>query len=296
MDIISVDNITVDYGGGKGVFDLSFSVKKGEVLGFLGPNGAGKTTTIRQLMGFAHPDKGKCSILGLDCKTKSAEIQKSLGYLPGEIAFMGDMTGMNFIKFIADLKGLKDLSRAHELIEYFELNTSGKIKRMSKGMKQKIGLVCAFMQNPDIIIMDEPTSGLDPLMQVKFIDLVKSEKERGATVLMSSHMFEEIEKTCDRAVIIKSGKLVANEDIKTLKENKRKGFVVTLSDNDEADKFAKEVSSVESIENNVVTVGIHGDIMPFIKTLANYQIVNLEPVTQSLENLFMHYYGGGAND
>jgi ABC-2 type transport system ATP-binding protein len=296
MEVLAVDNITVDYGGGKGVFDLSFSVGEGEVLGFLGPNGAGKTTTIRQLMGFAHPDKGGCKILGLDCKTKSAEIQNSVGYLPGEIAFMDDMTGMQFIKFIAEMKGIKDLSRADELISYFELNTSGKIKKMSKGMKQKIGIVCAFMQNPKILILDEPTSGLDPLMQNKFVELIRTEKERGATILMSSHMFEEIERTCDKAVIIKSGRLVANEDMNTLKETKRKGFVVTIDTDDMAEKFANEVTGVESIKDNKVTVGIQGDIMPFIKILAKYQVTNLEPVTQNLENLFMHYYGGGYND
>jgi ABC-2 type transport system ATP-binding protein len=296
MDVLVVDNITVDYGGGKGVFDLSFSVGEGEVLGFLGPNGAGKTTTIRQLMGFAHPDKGSCKILGLDCKTKSAEIQNSVGYLPGEIAFMDDMTGMQFIKFIAQMKGIKDLSRADELISYFELNTNGKIKKMSKGMKQKIGIVCAFMQNPKILILDEPTSGLDPLMQNKFVELIRTEKERGATILMSSHMFEEIERTCDKAVIIKSGRLVANEDINTLKETKRKGFVVTIDTDDMAKKFANEVTGVESIKDNKVTVGIQGDIMPFIKILAKYQVTDLEPVTQNLENLFMHYYGGEYND
>jgi len=296
MDVIVVDNITVDYGGGKGVFDLTFKVRSGEVLGFLGPNGAGKTTTIRQLMGFAHPDKGSCSILGLDCKIKTAKIQKDIGYLPGEIAFMGDMTGMQFIKFIADMKGLKDLTHAYELISYFELNTSGKIKKMSKGMKQKIGIVCAFMQNPKILIMDEPTSGLDPLMQNKFVELVRLEKEKGTTILMSSHMFEEIERTCDRAVIIKEGKLVAVEDMGTLKETKRKGFIVTMQNSIMAESFANEVDGVESVKENVVTVGVKGDIMPFIKALGKYTILNLEPVTQSLENLFMHYYGGVEND
>lgn len=167
MKVIDIQGITKDYGRNKGVFDVSFSVNKGEVLGFLGPNGAGKTTTIRQLMGFIKPDKGTVTIQGKDCFSKSNIIQKSLGYLPGEIAFMDDMSGIEFIKFIANMKKMKDFSRAEELMKFFELDAGGRIQKMSKGMKQKIGIVCAFMQDPDILILDEPTSGLDPLMQNK---------------------------------------------------------------------------------------------------------------------------------
>ena len=198
-NIIEIDHITKDYGNGRGVFDISFQVKKGEVLGFLGPNGAGKTTTIRQLMGFLRPDSGSVQILGMDCFHDAHKIAGSLGYLPGEIAFIDAMTGIKFIRFIANMKGMKDLGRAPELMERFELNPSAKIKKMSKGTKQKIGIICAFMQDPDILLLDEPTSGLDPLMQNEFIDLILEEKERGKTILLSSHIFEEVERTCDRA-------------------------------------------------------------------------------------------------
>jgi ABC-2 type transport system ATP-binding protein len=202
MRVIEIDQITKDYGNGKGVFDISMTVEQGEVMGFLGPNGAGKTTTIRQLMGFIHPDSGQVRINGLNCFAKAHEIQKSLGYLPGEIAFMDDMTGLEFIRFIAEMKHLKSLNRAKELMAYYELDLKGKIKKMSKGMKQKLGIVCAFMQEPEILILDEPTSGLDPLMQNKFIEMLKLEKQKGKTILMSSHIFEEVEKTCDRVAII----------------------------------------------------------------------------------------------
>ncbi|WP_258728733.1 ABC transporter ATP-binding protein [Bacillus atrophaeus] len=296
MNAISVNGITVDYGDGKGVFNLSFSVKKGEVLGFLGPNGAGKTTTIRQLMGFARPGSGSCTISDLDCKTHAAEIQKHVGYLPGEIAFMDDMTGMQFIKFVAEMRGLRDLSRAHKLIEYFELNPGGKIKKMSKGMKQKIGIVCAFMHNPETLILDEPTSGLDPLMQSKFIDLIAEEKKKGTTILMSSHMFEEIERLCDRAIIIKAGRLMADEDIKSLGAKKRLGFVVTLKTDEMAEAFAEEPIEVESIKGTRVTVKLQGDIMPLIHAMGRYHVVGLEPISQKLEDLFMNFYGGAKND
>ena len=291
MNVIEIKHLTKDYGSEKGVFNLDLSVKKGEVFGFLGPNGAGKTTTIRHLMGFIHPDKGSCSINGLSCSKDSHIIQKNLGYLPGEIAFMDDMTGINFIKFISEMKGVKDFSRAQELINMFSLDPSGKIKKMSKGMKQKIGIVCAFMNNPDIIILDEPTSGLDPLMQSKFLDLILSEKEKGKTIFMSSHIFDEIERTCDRTAIIKNGKLVAIEDMKTLSSSKHKSYIITFLNEEMAKNFINDGFNVKEIVKNQVTVSIKGKVMPLIHALGKYEVKSLDIKTQSLEELFMHYYG-----
>ena len=296
MNVIEIKNLTKDYGDRKGIFNINFSVRKGEVLGFLGPNGAGKTTTIRHLMGFSKADKGKCSINGLNCFEYSSEIQKELGYLPGEIAFLDDMTGIKFIKFVAEMKGIKDLLRAEELIKRFDLNPNGKIKKMSKGMKQKIGIICAFMQEPDILILDEPTSGLDPLMQNEFVKLIKEEKDKGRTILMSSHSFEEIEKTCDRAAIIKQGEIVAVENISILKESKQKIYNITFENVNMVNEFIKEGFKVKDVNDNNVTIAIKGDIMPFIKALTKYKVLNLESYTQSLEDLFMHFYGGENND
>ena len=296
MNVIEITNLTKDYGNKKGIFNVSFSVKKGEVLGFLGPNGAGKTTTIRHLMGFSKPQKGSCSINGLSCFENSSKIQNSLGYLPGEIAFLDDMTGLQFIKFVAEMKGLKDLSIANRLMERFELNPNGRIKKMSKGMKQKIGIICAFMQEPDILILDEPTSGLDPLMQIEFIKLILEEKEKGKTILMSSHSFEEIEKTCDRAAIIKQGEIVTVENISTLKKSKQKLYNITFENINMANEFIKEGFKIKNIEGCNITISIKGDIMPFINALGKYKVLNLETSSQSLEDLFMHFYGGENND
>ncbi|MEG0275390.1 MAG: ABC transporter ATP-binding protein [Coprobacillus sp.] len=293
MNSIEVNHITKDYGQGKGVFDVSFTVNDGEVLGFLGPNGAGKTTTIRQLMGFMKPDKGTVSILGKDCFKDAKTIQENIGYLPGEITFMDDITGKEFIQFIADLKGIKDMSKAYELIEYFELNPTGKIKKMSKGMKQKIGLVCAFMQDPDIYIFDEPTSGLDPLMQNKFVDLVIKEKEKGKTILMSSHIFEEVEKTCDRVAIIKDGHIVAIDKIDNLKQNKVKHFSITFKVEKDALEFQKKYPDA-ILDKNCIQLKVK-DITTFIQSLQNYQIKDLDIKTQTLEELFLHFYGGDKN-
>lgn len=290
--MIDVQNMTKDYGHGKGVFDISFTVEKGEVMGFLGPNGAGKTTTIRQLMGFAKPDKGTVAVLSMDCFTKADQIHKRLGYLPGEIAFMDNMSGNEFMRFIAKMKGMKDLSYMEELKQTFELNASGKIKKMSKGMKQKIGIVCAFMQDPEILILDEPTSGLDPLMQNKFVELIQKEKEKGKTILMSSHIFEEIERTCDRTVIIREGRIAAVEDMEKLKSGKRKVVEFEFASEKDAQGFEKTMpGSVR--EKKLVVVKVKGHMDECIKAAAGYTVKDVNVKGQSLEELFMHYYGEG---
>ncbi|MBP8855837.1 MAG: ABC transporter ATP-binding protein [Oscillospiraceae bacterium] len=291
MHVIDIAHITKDYGNGKGVFDVCFHADKGEVIGFLGPNGAGKTTTIRQLMGFIRPDAGSVSINGLDCFRSADRIQQSLGYLPGEIAFLEDMTGIEFIKFIANMKHMPSLARAEELMRFFELDASGAIKKMSKGMKQKIGIVCAFMQNPDILILDEPTSGLDPLMQNKFIELLLAEKARGKTILMSSHVFEEVERTSDRTAIIRQGRIVAVESMENLRQNKRKIYEVRFHDAQEAAAFAAAHGGAWDESGKSVTVQVAGNVDAFIKAVSAYRVEDLQGRTQTLEELFMHFYG-----
>ena len=288
--MLKVKNITKDYGHQRGVFDLSFNVEAGEVMGFLGPNGAGKTTTIRTLMGFIHPDRGRVSIKGHDCFHNAALIQKDVGYLPGEIAFMDDMDGMEFIKFIAAMKKMSSLRKAQELLDYFELEPKGRIKKMSKGMKQKIGLVCALMNEPEILILDEPTSGLDPLMQKKFIDKIKEEKQKGTTILMSSHLFEEVEQTCDRVVIIKEGRQIAVEKMDVLNQNHQRTLTLTFRYPEEAADFASRLKKA-ALHDNQVTLQTAGALDPLLKLAARYEIVDLEIRRQTLEELFLHYYG-----
>lgn len=296
MGVIEITNLTKDYGNHKGVFNLSLSINKGEVFGFLGPNGAGKTTTIRHLMGFISPNQGFCTINGLDCKKSSSTIQSNLGYIPGEISFMEDMTGFAFIKFMAEYRGLKDITRANELIKLFELDASGKIKKMSKGMKQKIGIICAFMHNPEILILDEPTSGLDPLMQNIFVQLIQEEKEKGRTILMSSHIFEEIEKTCTRVGIIRQGELVTVSTIEDLKKSKIKKYLITLDSPKNAKLFAAHFTNEVTINKCQVTIIIKDEIRPLIEAMYQYPVVSFDSISQNLEDIFMHYYGGEKND
>ncbi|NLP35445.1 MAG: ABC transporter ATP-binding protein [Clostridiales bacterium] len=291
MSVIEINGLTKDYGNHKGIFNLSFQINEGEIFGYLGPNGAGKTTTIRHLMGFLTPDSGDASILSMDCRTQSADIMKHLGYLPAEMAFFNGMNGMQFLNFMGEMRELKDTNYRDELIEKFQLDTKGKIRKMSKGMKQKLGIISAFMHNPKILILDEPTSGLDPLMQKLFSDLLLEEKEKGKTILMSSHSFEEIERTCDRVGIIRSGELVAIENMHDLKEKRRKTYVVTF-DSPTSAKSYKENTHFDkmTVEGAVVRLSVLGNVSAFIQSLSNYRILDLSMESSTLEDIFMHYY------
>lgn len=296
MAIIEVNNLTKKFGDFYSVQNVDLQIEKGEVFGFLGPNGAGKSTTIRHLMGFLQPTEGQCFIKGLDCRQSTAEIQKFVGYLPGEIAFIDKMTGQQFIKFIAQMRGLNDLTRANELMQFFELNANGLIKKMSKGMKQKLGLICTFMHNPEIVILDEPTSGLDPLIQTKFIDFILVEKEKGTTIFMSSHMIEEIEKTCDRVAILNAGKIVATETIADLKKQKSKKFLIEFQSEQELSHFLGEQLKIEQISPTQAIIKVQGNVQTLLHTLADYKINDLNIISQSLEDIFMHYYESGGKE
>ncbi len=292
--MIAIEHLTRDYGEGRGIFDLSLRVKHGEVFGYLGPNGAGKTTTIRHLMGFLTPKKGTCAIDGLDCFKQAAEIKEFLGYLPGEIAFFDSMTGVEFLNFMAEMRGMKDRAKMEKLISFFDLNPKGKIRKMSKGTKQKLGLVSAFMHDPEVLILDEPTSGLDPLMQNRFIRLVLNEKKKGTTILMSSHSFEEVERTCDRVGIIRAGELVALDSVTALKAERHKIYRVSFATAREAADFAARCTGTRQLREHphLVEVRVAGSMDGFLKMLTGYHIMELDTVSQDLEDIFMQYYGG----
>lgn len=289
--MITVNNLTKLYRNGRGVRNLTFKIKEGEIFGYLGPNAAGKTTTIRNLLGFLRPDKGTCSINGLDCWKEAEVIQKKLGYIPGEIAFLDDYTGIDFLTLIADMRKTKNRSRMKDLIDRFQLDPSSKIKKMSKGMKQKLGIITACMHDPLVMVFDEPSASLDPLMQNIFSDFIAEEKSRGKTILMSSHSFDEIDRTCDRAGIIREGILVDVQDIHALKEKQRKTFVVTTSSKKDADKLINAGFEIGNINRLSIEVIVQGKVDQFIKTISELTIENLEVNFMTLEQVFMQYYG-----
>ncbi|KAF0194464.1 MAG: antibiotic transport system ATP-binding protein [Bacillota bacterium] len=294
--MITVSGLTLTYPSRKGVFDLDFTVAKGAVAGYLGPNGAGKTTTIRALLGFMRPDNGKCLINGLDCITQAPLIQKTLGYLPGEIAFPDGMTGNEFLAFLSAMRATKNGARKQQLLEMFELDPKGKIKKFSKGMKQKLGIVAAFMHDPEVLILDEPSSGLDPLMQHRMAELILAEKARGKTILMSSHIFDEIERVCDSVLIIKEGRIVAQADVEVLKSKQRKVFVLaTAAPTDAVGLLKAEGFQAHFGPSGQVEVAVPGDdVDRFIKTAAKLKVLNLSVKHQTLEDVFISYYSKEA--
>lgn len=289
--MINVQSLTKIYSNGKGIRNVSFDVKEGEVFGFLGPNGAGKTATLRHLMGFVNPSSGKAKINGLDCRSESAQIQKNLGYVPGEIALCDNMTGSQFLSFIDELRGRKDNLRRGQLMSRFELESDRKIRKMSKGMKQKVALIAAFMHDPAVIILDEPTSGLDPLMQKRFVDLIIEERNRGKTILMSSHQFDEIDHTCERAGIIREGEIVAVDNIHSLKEALPQSFVVTLTD--EKDMELLRNSDLDYIQRSsrIVEIFVKKDYDHMLRTLTQCKVAHMVSSPQTLEQIFMDFYG-----
>lgn len=289
--MIKVEHLTKKYTSGKGIFDVTFDVKEGEVFGFLGPNGAGKTTTIRQLLGFTNANEGICEINGLDTRKHSKEIHKNLGYLPGEIAFFDDMTGKEFMNFMQAMRQNKDNTIRNELIERFELEADRKIKKMSKGMKQKVALITTFMHNPDILILDEPTSGLDPLMQKRFIEFVLELKAQGKTILMSSHMFEEVERTCERVAIIKEGRIVAVEKISDLKEKMQKQYVVSLQDEASVQVVLNSNLQTRVLNSHQVEVTLQNNTNEMLNVLSHVKVDSIDSINQSLEQIFISYYG-----
>ena len=298
MEVISVKNLTKDYGLGRGVFNVDLSVEKGEVYGFLGPNGAGKSTTIRHLMGFSKPDSGKVQILGKDTFKNYYKLLDKIGYLPGEIALPEGLTGKQFLKMMKELRHIKDDTQTNKLINMFKLDPSGDLKSMSLGQKRKLAVVTAFMHDPDILILDEPTSGLDPIMQEVFINFVIDEKKRGKTILLSSHIFSEVDATCDKISIIKDGKIVDKFVTNDLKHNKIKVYNLFFENNFGLDDFAYKIQGKNYItmvekneEKSCCTINIDEDYTnDLIRELSNSNIIDFTETKVSLQEYFMKFY------
>lgn len=292
--MIKVEHLTKDYGSQRGVFDVSFSVNEGEVFGFLGPNGAGKTTTIRHIMGFSKPQMGETSVLGINSWLNPSGIQKDLGYLPGELAFPQNLSGSSFISMMAKLRGLKDMSKMEYLSKKFELDSRGSIKRMSLGTKRKLAIVTAFMHDPKILILDEPTSGLDPIMQNVFINFIIEEKRRGKTVLLSSHIFSEVDATCDRIAIIKDGRIVSTVISDTLRHNESKVYKIEFSGNEDFERFiAQKPLEIQSIKKEKLQVKVLVNdiqINTFFSVMATYTVTFISEIKFTLEDYFMDFY------
>ena len=298
MNVLEVEHLTKDYGSGRGVFDVSFAVKEGEVFGFLGPNGAGKSTTIRHIMGFSKPDSGKTMIFGKDSFNHYYEILNRVGYIPGEIALPAGLTGYEFLKMMQDLQHIHNQEMLDKMLDLFKLEPNvlkGETKRMSLGVKRKLAVVTAFMSDPDVLILDEPTSGLDPVMQEVFIKFIEEEKNRGKTILLSSHIFSEVDATCDRIGIIKDGKIVSEFNANDLKHASIKTYRLTFINKDEYLKTGEVDCPWGSFEyneeKNRVLVSVDDkNINKFISIVSEYSLDEFSNRKETLEDYFMKFY------
>jgi len=300
MSVIEVKNLTKDYGSGRGVFDVSLAVEKGEVFGFLGPNGAGKFTTIRHLMGFSKPDSGETLIFGKPTFERYNEILSRVGYIPGEIALPQGLTGWEFIRMMQSLQGIENKEKLAEMLDTFELDDvalRGETKRMSLGVKRKLAVVTAFMSDPEVLILDEPTSGLDPIMQEQFVSYVHEEKARGKTILLSSHIFSEIDSTCDRIAIIKDGRIVSQFVANDLKHAALKYYSVGFGSAENEREFIEKSKAIGSLtiirdegENGLFMSLEDKDLNAVVALLAACNATTFSNRRESLEDYFMKFY------
>ena len=297
--VISVKGLTKDYGNGRGIFDISFDVYKGTVFGYCGTNGSGKTTTLRNIMGFIKPDKGTVTVKGLDAWKNADEIKKYIGYLPGEIAFPAVENGSEFLKIQAESIGLKDMSKAEAIINALQLDPTANLRRMSKGMKQKTAIAAAFMHSPEIIILDEPTTGLDPLMRDVFVNIIKAEKARGATIIMSNHMFDELEETCDYVGFIKDGHLIDVVDMQKMRDVSFRDYVIAFEEKEEYENV--DLTGIEVLDRDdfELSITIRVDITKsndIVKKLGQLNIKSVNERKHTLEEFFIKDIGGKGNE
>ena len=289
MSIIQTRGLTKDYGDGRGIFGIDLNIEQGEMLGFVGTNGSGKTTTIRSILGFIKPTGGTATVNGLTSWEHSSEIVKNIGYVPGEIAFPDLKTGLEFLKGQAEFLGLKDMSYANELIERLQLDPRANLKRMSKGMKQKTALVAALMADLPVIILDEPTTGLDPLMRVSFLDILKEEHAKGKTIFISSHMYEELETTCDRVALIDNGHIAEITSMSDIRNRPVKEFKIEFNTGEDFSRFLTEKYEIvrEQRQYDQVTIRIPADATgSLMGVLKNYNVKFISELPYTLEKHF----------
>ena len=289
--VIRTEGLTKLYGKQRGILDINLDIQRGEVFGYLGPNGAGKTTTIRTLLHFIFPTRGRATIFGLNITRKSLETRRRIGYLPGELEVYNNLSGAELLEFLSHLRGGVDWQYVQELARRFDYDLSQRIKTLSHGNRQKVGLIQAFMNKPELLILDEPTIGLDPLMQQEFYRLISEAKAEGRTVFLSSHIMPEVERVCDRVGIIREGRLIAVENIDVLKERAIRRLEIHFTESVSPEQFSnlEGVRDVQ-VQDNMLTCTVAGEIDTLIKAAAQYHVVNLISHEPSMEEIFLAYY------
>jgi ABC-2 type transport system ATP-binding protein len=292
---IETEQLTKNYGKNPGIRHVDLTVEEGEVFGFLGPNGAGKTTTIRTLLGFLRPSGGRAWVFGMDSRRRSVEIRARVGNLPGEFALEDRMSGEELLRFFARLRGVKDLGYARELADRLGADLERPMRRLSRGNKQKIGLIQAMFHRPPLLILDEPTGGLDPLVQEEFLEIVGEVRAEGRTVFFSSHVLSDVERICDRVGIIRDGRLVTVEPTDELVNKAFRHVSLTFDRPVDPEPFAAlpGVRDLESSGTNL-SFTLYDNLDEVIKLAARNRLVSMEYEHPSLEEVFLTYYGGSS--
>lgn len=293
--VIETHELTKRYGLARGIEAVDMTVREGEVFGFLGPNGAGKTTTIRTLLDLLHPTRGSAHIFGLDSRRDRGAIHARLGNLPGDFAFDPRLSGRELIAFFAELRGMRDHGRAFALAERFEADMERPLGELSRGNRQKIGLIQAAFHDPDLLLLDEPTSGLDPLMQEEFVAFVAEERECGHTVFLSSHDLDEVERACDRVGIIRAGRLIAVETMSELTGRSYRRVTLEFAETVDPDEL-RRIPGVSDFTHagRRISFKSTGSLDAVIKAAARHTVTDIELTHPTLEEIFLTYYGDEA--
>jgi ABC-2 type transport system ATP-binding protein len=288
---IETHQLTKRYGRDRGIEDLDLRVESGEIFGFLGPNGAGKSTTIRTLLDFQRATSGSAEILGLDIERESIEIRRRVGYLAGDLRLFDRMTAAQHVDWFGRARGGYDAALAKSLIERFSVEMDRPVSQLSKGNKQKVGLLLAFMHCPDVLILDEPTAGLDPLVQAEFDLLLRETAAAGRTVLLSSHSLDDVQRVADRVAIIRDGRLVVTDTVRHLRANAVRVVTMQFDARTDPASFSSiaGVSHVESRDHEV-QLQVAGDIRPVLETGLALGLVDLTARHADLDELFLAYY------
>ena len=290
--VIHTERLTKSYGPHRGITELDLDVEEGEIFGFLGPNGAGKTTTMRVLLDLIRPTSGRAEVFGIETTANPVAIHRRIGYLPGEFDLYDRLTGADTIGYFANLRGGVDAGYVAELIERLDLDPSRRFKEYSKGNKQKVGLVVALQHRPDLLILDEPTAGLDPLVQQTFFEIVREARSDGRTVFLSSHIIDEVDRTCDRVAIIREGRLVQVDSIEAIR---RLAFhhVELMFANPVAPAIFESIDGVSdvAVDGHVVRMRVAGPIGAVLAAAAPHGIVDVVSREPNLEDVFLAQYG-----
>ncbi len=290
MYVIETQGLTKFYGKDRGIIDLDMKIETGEIFGFIGPNGAGKSTTIRTLLGLIFPTSGSGRIFGMDIVRETKEIKKQIGYMPSEVNYYEKMDGQELLRYSANFYGKDCESRINELVDIFSLDLNRKIIDLSRGNRKKISILQCLIHRPRLLILDEPTTGLDPLMQAKFFDILREENSRDTTIFFSSHTLNEVQKMCRRVGIIKEGKIIAVEDIESLRKKQLRKVQVEFAHPVKSGEIeCTGVIASQADENNLHFM-FSGNMGDLLNNLTGKNIKDLIIEEPTLEEIFMHYY------